>query len=410
MMPVSFSVISSSAESTSIFFDENLDFRIAHENFLDNPSILPGKNVLSGSADDTGSFCSASLSLFNCIVSKSIAGTLGTGSWTESWHLGPGSASYTASYTSSYEGGLYTGSITGSRNVLQYANQNTSTKNCWFGSIASLTSGGDSTGIWDSFGVGGTGNDRRIAICESVPSPNGDCDPTFLDSVAAYHIAYQKMKKWKSLICECLGNREFVNVMFTLLYQCNFPDGNQTNNTVEFKSWNFRIRKTGNGGCIIEDTDNLLRSNAGNNVTDMVFTDQGNSTVTTKTVNYLNIPRAKSTADDYYQFSTTINTIKQAGLLYYNELDSTVYLYNGASWNSLAGSLSKYTEAIGNDSATSFIVTHSKNTRDIVVTVRETATPYEIVYPTITITSTNTITVDFSPTVPTSNQYTVVIV
>ena len=57
-----------------------------------------------------------------------------------------------------------------------------------------------------------------------------------------------------------------------------------------------------------------------------------------------------------------------------------------------------------------FVVTHSKNTRDVMVTVRETSTPYEIVYPTIYATSANTIALDFSPTVPSSNQYTVIVV
>ncbi len=419
MMPVSFSIISGSGSFTTasvgVFVDENLDFRLAHENWLDGPSIFPGKNKLSGSADDTGSFCSSSLSLFNCVVSKSI---VGSGSWDTGWNLGAGTSSYTASYTSSYSGSLYTGSITGSRTVYHYADQNTGSSACWFGAVGSLTSGGEQTGIWDAFGIGGSGNnDRYAGIYESIPSPQGDCDPKFLDSAAAYQIAYRKMQKWASLLCECLGNLEYVDVNFGLLYHCNFPDGNQNNNKVLTKTWKFRVRKAGNGKCILElkswpgyKSDGGIVNRESGDVTTMVFTDQGNYTVTPKTVNYLKIPSFNSSADDYYGLSTTINAINQGGLLYFNESDSNLYLYNGASWNALAGGLSKYTEAVGNDSATSFVITHSKNTRDIVVTVRETAAPYETVYPTITMTSTNTITVDFSPTVPTSNQYTVVIV
>ena len=69
----------------------------------------------------------------------------------------------------------------------------------------------------------------------------------------------------------------------------------------------------------------------------------------------------------------------------------------------------KYSVAIGNGADTSLVVTHNLNTRDVTVTVRETGSPYAVVFPDIEMTSVDTITVKFA-TAPTSNQYTVVVV
>jgi hypothetical protein len=69
----------------------------------------------------------------------------------------------------------------------------------------------------------------------------------------------------------------------------------------------------------------------------------------------------------------------------------------------------KYSVAIGNGADTSLVVTHNLNARDVTVTVRETGSPYAVVFPDIEMTSADTITVIFA-TAPTSNQYTVVVV
>ena len=69
----------------------------------------------------------------------------------------------------------------------------------------------------------------------------------------------------------------------------------------------------------------------------------------------------------------------------------------------------KYSVAIGNGADTSLVVTHNLNTRDVTVTVRETGSPYAVVFPDIEMTSVDTITVKFA-TAPTENQYTVVVV
>lgn len=76
-----------------------------------------------------------------------------------------------------------------------------------------------------------------------------------------------------------------------------------------------------------------------------------------------------------------------------------------ATWNGKAG---KYSASMGNASATSFVITHNLNTQDVVVALRETASPYSIVYADVEATSVNTITVKFA-TAPTTNQYRVTI-
>ena len=69
----------------------------------------------------------------------------------------------------------------------------------------------------------------------------------------------------------------------------------------------------------------------------------------------------------------------------------------------------KYSTAIGNGSSTSIVVTHNLNSRDVVVTLRETASPYAVVMADIEMTSLDTLTIDFA-TAPTSSQYTVTVI
>jgi hypothetical protein len=76
------------------------------------------------------------------------------------------------------------------------------------------------------------------------------------------------------------------------------------------------------------------------------------------------------------------------------------------SWNAKAG---KYAAAIGNGSLTTITVTHGLNTMDVVVTVRDNAAPYEVVYPDVQIVDANNIKLLFG-TAPTSDQYRVTVV
>lgn len=69
----------------------------------------------------------------------------------------------------------------------------------------------------------------------------------------------------------------------------------------------------------------------------------------------------------------------------------------------------KYSVAVGDGSATSYTVTHNLGTRDVMVSVRETSSPYAKVEPDIAMATTNTVTVSFA-VAPTSNQYTVTVI
>lgn len=73
------------------------------------------------------------------------------------------------------------------------------------------------------------------------------------------------------------------------------------------------------------------------------------------------------------------------------------------------GAPQKYVSNVGDGSSTSIVITHNLNSQDVVVTVREVASPYNAVYPDIQMTSVNTITLIFA-TAPSTNQYRVSVV
>lgn len=77
--------------------------------------------------------------------------------------------------------------------------------------------------------------------------------------------------------------------------------------------------------------------------------------------------------------------------------------------NILAQKTNKFTQAIGDGAKTSFVITHNLNTRDVVVMIRETASPYAQVITDVEMTTVNTITVKFAQP-PATNEYTVTII
>jgi len=74
-----------------------------------------------------------------------------------------------------------------------------------------------------------------------------------------------------------------------------------------------------------------------------------------------------------------------------------------------SGGANKIGFNIGDNSATSFLLTHNFNTRDLAVSISEVASPFEIIYADVELTSVNTITVRFAAA-PTSNQFRVVVI
>lgn len=77
--------------------------------------------------------------------------------------------------------------------------------------------------------------------------------------------------------------------------------------------------------------------------------------------------------------------------------------------STLASKTGKYATNIGNGASTSIIVNHALNSQDVVVTVRETASPYNVVYPDVQMTDANNVTIVFG-TAPSANAYRVIVV
>lgn len=69
----------------------------------------------------------------------------------------------------------------------------------------------------------------------------------------------------------------------------------------------------------------------------------------------------------------------------------------------------KITATIGDGVATSFSIAHNLNTRDVVVMIRESASPYEQVITDVEMTTVNTVKVSFA-SAPASNAYTITII
>ncbi len=70
----------------------------------------------------------------------------------------------------------------------------------------------------------------------------------------------------------------------------------------------------------------------------------------------------------------------------------------------------KFVQAIGlGDTTKSFAIAHNIGTRDVSVTIRTTASPYEVVFTQVECTDANTVTVSFSKA-PALNEYTVTII
>lgn len=77
--------------------------------------------------------------------------------------------------------------------------------------------------------------------------------------------------------------------------------------------------------------------------------------------------------------------------------------------NTLAQKTNKFTQAIGNGTSTSIVLTHNLNTRDAVVMIRTTGAPYEQVIADVEMTTLDTTTVRFA-VAPAVNEYTITIV
>jgi hypothetical protein len=87
----------------------------------------------------------------------------------------------------------------------------------------------------------------------------------------------------------------------------------------------------------------------------------------------------------------------------------TIEVAEGALQIKGAYRVAKYAANVGDAEATAIVISHNLGSQDVVVTVRETAAPYEIVYPDVTITSANTLTLTFA-VAPALEAYRVVVI
>ena len=95
---------------------------------------------------------------------------------------------------------------------------------------------------------------------------------------------------------------------------------------------------------------------------------------------------------------------------------TTIAVANGGTGATTAGDAktnlgftTKFVDDIGNNSATSFTVSHGLASRDVQVYVYEKSSPWELVFPDVKHTSTSVVTLEFA-VAPTSAQYRVVVI
>jgi len=105
------------------------------------------------------------------------------------------------------------------------------------------------------------------------------------------------------------------------------------------------------------------------------------------------------------------NTTRKDAVCEYNNSTHKWQTTQGDVANALvtAQIANKVTATVGDGSATSYVITHNLNSRDLVINIRETASPYALVITDAEMTTLNTITLKFA-TAPAVNAYTVTII
>lgn len=115
-----------------------------------------------------------------------------------------------------------------------------------------------------------------------------------------------------------------------------------------------------------------------------------------------------------YAGQNTITTVGIIGTGTWQGTDVGV-AYGGTGASDAAGAktnlgfMTRYEANVGNNSDTAITVTHSLGTKDVIVQVYETGSPYSQVMPDVEHTSTSVVTLQFA-VAPTTNQYRVVVI
>lgn len=99
-----------------------------------------------------------------------------------------------------------------------------------------------------------------------------------------------------------------------------------------------------------------------------------------------------------------LNTLKELAEALANDAE-----YSTTIMSALALKTNKKVEAIGDGAKTSFLIAHDFGTRDVSVTVRETGSPYAVVYTDIEMTTEAAVSIKFAKA-PAANQYTITVI
>ena len=124
------------------------------------------------------------------------------------------------------------------------------------------------------------------------------------------------------------------------------------------------------------------------------------------------ITNASSNADGGIAIKrfNTIGTRKDAEIFYNESVDRWQTTFGDAETTLVTATLAnKGVAFLGDNSNTTFVVTHNFNTQDLTVAVRETASPYALVYTDVEFTNSSALTVKFAKA-PTTSQYKLTIV
>jgi hypothetical protein len=89
--------------------------------------------------------------------------------------------------------------------------------------------------------------------------------------------------------------------------------------------------------------------------------------------------------------------------------DITDFDIEVANNTTVAGKADKYAESIGDGTNTSFTVNHNLESQDVIVQIRESGSPFEVVIADVEITDSNNVEIKFN-SAPTSNQYRVIVI
>jgi hypothetical protein len=96
--------------------------------------------------------------------------------------------------------------------------------------------------------------------------------------------------------------------------------------------------------------------------------------------------------------------------IYYDSNDNNIKVINATASLGvvqLSPSIEKSSIQIGNGVNNIFIINHNLDTRNIIVSVRETNAPFEMVYPDIIFQDLNNMAISFGAEIPDVNEYTV---